>query len=317
MTIQKILMSNLQTYRKDDKYLFGRNSNNELFLPSGFIDENGEIYGNKQIGNQQRVVNLQYPFALNHDDVPGHTIQRVLGYNADIGDALEDMTEIGDVITKVPGGATDAAIALEVQSSNDNDTILGSGANQVQVDGLGPNWEEQSVLVDLNGQVSVEIPNKTWLRVNSFHAQTLGTYAGVAAGNITLDNVGNTETYAVITAGQNMHLGCFFTIPAIDIGGNIITQGFVLGWDAGLTATGGNTSARSMLRITADWQNRVLLPGVFLFHDIKTFNDGSLNKPFQGGIKVPPKCDIKVSSNRTQGNGTVNGYASIELMYET
>ena len=57
----------------------------------------------------------------------------VLGYNPDIGNTLEDISELGVEIIPVPGGDTDTPIALEVVSTSADDSAAGSGIQLVEI----------------------------------------------------------------------------------------------------------------------------------------------------------------------------------------
>jgi len=242
----------------------------------------------------------------------------VLGYNSAVGsNQLDDVTEIGDIVTKYPGGILgDTAVAVEIQSTSANDTAAGSGARTVMVHGLDENWQETEYLVSMDGLTSVAVPG-LWARVNNIHVMAVGGNAlGVAEGDITCENVGNTEVYRKVAAGGNMDLGCTYTIPAIMADGTPVSWGYMVAWSAGCISSTVATIDRAILRATCDYFDRGLIPGVFHFQDIISGKANGEYRRFALPKRVPPKCDIKVSAQQTQGAGVTEASASIEVYFE-
>jgi hypothetical protein len=70
-----------------------------------------------------------------------------------------------------------AAVALEVSSSDIDDTSAGTGAQTVTIEGLDANYAEISETVDMNGQTvdAGSTTTATFLRVNRMFVATAGT----------------------------------------------------------------------------------------------------------------------------------------------
>lgn len=167
-----------------------------------------------------------------------------------------------------------------------------TGAALVEHHGLDSNWNENSEFVVLNGTTPVAT-SKQYIRSNNLHAMVVGTN-GAPVGNISLrDNATGTITYNYIAAGLNMSLQAHYTVPD----GKVM---LLTSWHAGSV---GNKSARSLLRGTADFHDRALIPGIFHVNDVILTSNGDVQHRFDLPKRFPAKCDVKISSN-TIGAGT-------------
>lgn len=114
-----------------------------------------------------------------------------------------------------------SATALEIVSSNANDTSAGTGARSITVFGLDANWEEQTETVNMNGTTAVDLAN-TYTRVYRLFVASSGTYAsstgGSHAGTITLREDGGGAAWAQIGTVGGFSVGqsqiAAYTIPA-------------------------------------------------------------------------------------------------------
>lgn len=86
-----------------------------------------------------------------------------------------------------------SAAALEVVSSDANDTSAGTGARTVKVTGLDANWTEISETVSMNGTTAVALTNN-FIRAYTLEVVSSGTYGNATAashvGTITLQGSG-------------------------------------------------------------------------------------------------------------------------------
>ena len=76
------------------------------------------------------------------------------------------------------------ATILGIESSNTNDTADGLGARSVEVHGLSTTGVDQSEVIALNGTSEVS-STLSYIRVNKFHLEDVGTYGGAHRGDIT------------------------------------------------------------------------------------------------------------------------------------
>lgn len=121
--------------------------------------------------------------------VPGYSIVNKFGANYSVGSTAVPVTE-GGVF-----GTPTSSVALEILSSDANDTVSGSGAWSVYVEGLDENYDLSSETVSLNGTTPVAL-TKTYTRVHRSYVVDTGTYAtdtvGSHSGTITVrDTAGN------------------------------------------------------------------------------------------------------------------------------
>lgn len=184
-------------------------------------------------------------------------------------------------------------IQLAVVSNNVNDTVLGTGIRQVDIHYLDSNYIEQAELVNLNGTTPVNTIATNITRILDFHTQLVGS-TGAAVGNISLTNLAGTVIYDYLQAGGNQSLTAHYTIPDGRIG-------YITGWQA--TSTKQPISLR--LRATRAKHEYMLLPGVFIFHDIVNLNNSTSGQiVFSTPIKCPSRTDIKLSAIGTGAAGS-------------
>lgn len=110
-------------------------------------DENGIPYGIKQVNGKPRVSSMPYLYDIAEGNVTGHTPFTKLGYNGDVGATEEDIITQGGVYPWIA-----SPVALEVVSSDANDTLTGTGIQKITIKGLQPDYSEYSVTLDTNGQ---------------------------------------------------------------------------------------------------------------------------------------------------------------------
>lgn len=115
------------------------------------------------------------------------------GFNNDIDVVWEDIHPNGGDIN----WQTTAA-KIEVLSSNVNDTITGAGVRQVEVHGLSATGEDQYEVIDMDGTTPVE-SSLTYIRVNKFHSEFVGTYGGSHQGDITCRVTGGGDVLSLMS----------------------------------------------------------------------------------------------------------------------
>lgn len=124
---------------------------------------------------------------------------------------------VGTVVSTLwtPGGQyvfPTSAMQMRVVSSNVNDTAAGTGVRTVRIYYLDDNYASQQEVVTLNGTTPVNTVATNILRINGFYAETIGSN-GTAVGDVSLQNVGGTVTYARIDAGHVRAWQAVFTVP--------------------------------------------------------------------------------------------------------
>jgi hypothetical protein len=152
-------------------------------------------------GNQ---INAEFYLEIAKGDVKSHTVVNKFGEALAVGTTWTVVSE-----TKTYPTPTTAA-ALEVVSSSDVDSTGNAGAQYVIVQGIGPDWKEQTERVALKGTQAVDLTN-TWLRVYRMWVDESNTYASTSAttheGTITLRADGGGTSWAQITKDGILGLG--------------------------------------------------------------------------------------------------------------
>lgn len=234
-------------------------------------------------------------------EIAGFIHYNIFGYKQGISTTvLDDISQIPST-TVIP---TPNGIQLRAVSSSANDVaVTGSGIRTLELYYLDTSYDMQNEIITMNGITPVNTVATNIQRVFWIHAYTIGS-GGVAAGNISLTNITGTVTYEYITAGGNRSLSSHFTIPDGK-------TGFILGWQG--SSVKQDMSIR--LRATVHFHNRaLLLPGVFIFHDVMVLKDSSLHIPLKPPMSFPARCDIKVSSIAGTANGDCEAGYSILLI---
>lgn len=176
---------------------------------------------------------------------------------------------------------------FRIVSTSANDTAAGTGVRSVWFHGLDDTGTEVDFTIALNGLTPVNTIQTNLYRVNSFHAATIGTVDGTAAGDISLTNLAGTVTYAIIKAGNNSAHQAIFTIPAGKVG-------YLNHWQCSSGAASG--SHFTIINIRATQHHGTLNAGVFMTIDEQgTLNSGmTVNFPIP--VKFPSMCDVRMSA---------------------
>lgn len=208
---------------------------------------------------------------------PGYSSDLRFGRNADV-DGAEDIWSNGGDYTGQPAGGS--AEAIEMFSSDANDSAGGTGARTVRLFGLDENYDLITEDVSLNG-VTGAITTNLWRRMWEAHVLTAGSGAG-NAGTLTFRHrITTANIFATVTAGWNHSQNCVFTVPR----GHrcVIVRLASLGLR--VTATG-----------VADCTVRIRPPGgVYRAEHFFTVGNGiTFDDHFASGIVVEEQSDVKI-----------------------
>ena len=166
----------------------------------------------------------------------------------------------------------------------------GTGVHVTSVHGLDANYDHQLEFVVMNGAAAVAIANNH-IRINSLHSLDVGT-GGAAAGNIDIQGAGAGPKYSRIGLGGNTSLQAHYTVP------NGLTA-YITNWGASASSV---KSVRMMLRVTREFDEAVWMP-TWQAQDIIVVDSGGRDFIFPVPIKVPERCDIKISGAGIGGVG--------------
>lgn len=240
-----------------------------------------------------RVCSAPLGFHVAFGDITDLTEVDILGYSASVnGTSSEIATQAGAYAFM----ATKAGLA--VVSDSANDTSAGTGAKKVTIEYLDENYVEKSITVTMNGITNVNTTPTDILRINKFYVDTVGT-GGVAAGNITIKDLGGTVTYAKIAAGETVCRNAIYTVPA---GKTLYVASALFG--VGITNAAAVTEYGKVI-VQATQLSGALKAGVFYPAFELIASNGSQYIHFDEPLKFVEKVDIKVSAIGSATTGTV------------
>lgn len=102
-----------------------------------------------------------------------------------------------------------AAATLSIVSDDAADTLLGTGARTLLIEGLDANFDEISETINMDGLTPVVTTN-SYIRINKGEVRAVGS-AGENVGNITIDH--GVDTIGIILPGNGNMLQAIFTVP--------------------------------------------------------------------------------------------------------
>jgi len=237
-------------------------------------------------------------------NVPGHFSINKFGHNPDVDTTTdpEDVWGGGGLYGFYP--TTAQSIEVISDSTNDDGSPAGTGAQTVIIYGLDSNWDRQDETVTLDGTTAVAIPG-TWLRIYRVVVLTAGT-VGTNAGNLTVRISGGGTTAAYIMAGDGQTQQAIYTIP------NGYTGFFIKGY-VGMSDGGSSVSresvkfkwkARPNNGVNGAWQTK---------GQIEVINDGTPYWQYRYGVpagQLPEKTDIRIECVEVSADdiGVVGGF---------
>lgn len=186
---------------------------------------------------------------------------------------------------------------LSIVSSSSNDTLLGTGARSVLIEGLDSTYTYQTEVVNMNGISSVTT-TKQFLRVNMVYVVSAGTLQ-TNVGNITVTHLGNVVDF--IEAGYSHSMSSQYSIGA---GKKIYITKLII--------NGSSTFASSNRPIKFRFYFRsILTPAVntkYIAREYEARDTNTINDP--GRVLVGP-VDLWVTAINPTLDLTTNAYATI------
>ncbi len=209
-------------------------------------------------------------------NIVGQQTGNKFGENSVLGTTEEDIQSQGGTLVFLQ-----AAEIITISSDNAADTLLGTNATSVLIEGLDSNFLEISEVVNLLGTANVNTTNE-YIRVNKMEVNEVGNYSFDNAGIITGTSAISGLVQIEIPAAEGTSKTTHFTVPA---GQNLIITAFRITMD-----TGKEVDIFLKVRENAD----DIIPPV---SPIKTLRDfRGLSTPIagesKGNLKVGEKGDI-------------------------
>lgn len=294
------MITRLKKYLNDSpllhKFFSSTDGTNAEYIVTGFVDNNGNTFNNRQADNKLRISSSPIGYDIAEGQIPGHTGITQLGYNNDVDNVREDLWEVGGtyVFPETP-------IQMKISSTSANDTSAGTGARTVDIHYLDTNYTEQSETIILNGITPVNTVATNILRINDIHVMTVGS-GGVSDGSLSLQNIAGTITYGSIGAGGNASRQAIYTVPT----GKTF---YITAINVGVGNASGNRFAEFSLRATTS-RDHELTPGVFHFKSMVAIQDSAIFIPFCVPLKCISQSDVKLSvvSDSVSANAICAGH---------
>lgn len=196
---------------------------------------------------------------------------------------------------------------MQLVVANAQDGASGTGVRLVSVHYLDGNYRQKTIDIIPSGNPAsptLTIPTDIY-RINAMHASAVGS-GGVAAGDISLTNLGGTVTYAIIKAGKNTCRQAVYTVPDGVIG-------YISHWQYSSGSTGSHFCQISM---RATCHQTELYPGVFLVQDEHGSQNGGGTVNLPTPIPIPGRVDVKMSAIADQPSSAVIALGAIMGWFE-
>jgi len=226
-----------------------------------------------------------YYLQVSKGHVPGHTFVQKFGRNQDIGSAEETIWDAGGIFP-YPSSAS----VIDIQSTNVNDAVAGSGAWAVDINGLDENWIEQTEQVALAGIATVQTTT-TFIRVHRMTIRGPNGLQGVLTAEIA------STVYSQIINGNNRTLQAAYTIPG-DCDGYVIF---------------GKVSASSGKDVSILFYTRMFGEVFVVAHAVELFST-NYDYFFKAPPRLPPKMDVEVRGVSSASGTKVSAIFDILLV---
>ncbi len=178
------------------------------------------------------------------------------------------------------------AATIDIVSDNAADTLAGTGAKQVRIDGLDFNWASVNEVVDMNGTTPVQTTNQ-YIRVNRIRVVQAGSNEA-NVGTISADHFVE-GTLQTIEPQYNSSRAAIFSIPA--------------GFNAGLLSYYISLFASSQVSLAEAvfLAHREDQPYAVLVSDLLP-NPADIDVNLRVPFFLPEKTDLEVITTTDTGN---------------
>ena len=219
------------------------------------------------------------------------------GYNENVDTgAASVIADFGGVFQRITTGET-----IDIVSTSTDDTAGGDGCKSIVIYGVDENWDEQIVVIDLDGTTPVQT-TESWLGVNRVAIYLAGSLQA-NAGTITLSSSTTAITLASMPVGEGTSQQLIFYVPR--------KHQFLATWlhlDA-IKLTGGTTPKTNFFGwVFSDVSNaryNVYRDGIDTSNE--THSDMKPTEPFVIGEKSVLYFEATTDTNNTVVRGRLSG----------
>ena len=206
------------------------------------------------------------------------------GFNAAITTDEETVWDAGGLYSYLS-----AATAMSIVSTDANDSLAGSGAQKITLEGLDEDWMPQIVEVEMGGATPATT-EETFIRVYRAYVTQAGA-GEVNAGDITISGGGSVR--AQLSEGQGQTLMAVYTVPAG-------YTGYITGWTFSSGATASNKYLDGRLIVRSN-------DGIIRTKARTTIANTTMIQDFDKATKVNEKDDVEVRAVTSSGTDAVSG----------
>jgi len=221
------------------------------------------------------------------------TVVDKFGKNTDVDTTFETVNPDG-IVQELSSDET-----IEVFSADANDTLAGTGAQKIEIEGLDSSFNNQKETVDMNGLTSV-FTTKSWIRFFRARVIQVGSNAAKSnIGDITLRASVTTAVSTRILADEGQTQSAVFTVPLGQTG--FLEQCFV--------------ASDTMNIVTAQLRVRPFGEAWQVKHEV-IFPGGHIVFNMAGSGEIPEKSDIEWRAKANNPNNIVTAGFKILLYQE-
>lgn len=224
--------------------------------------------------------------------ISGAEIFSISAYNAAIDTTERVLTTYGPTLYNYLSTASQ----LTIVSTSANDTVAGTGARQVEIDGLDATFARQRVTYNLNGLTPVTTA-ENWLRINRIMVVSAGT-SGFNEGIINVDTPTPSGIIAQIAAQRAVSQSSVFTVPLGKIA--IIIDAII------------NSDVTKELFFRYRYRDNVLNNVFITAFESAFFNDITFRT--NSGFPLLEKYDVEARANTKAGTSALSLFQTILLL---
>jgi hypothetical protein len=147
----------------------------------------------------------------------GRSTVHKFGYSDLVTNVESDVWEVGGLYT---GFFEQAQQVFVISGGNaqDSQTISGTGAWDIKIEGLNASFQPASETLSLNGGTQSAASTNAYSRVFRAYVNAVGAYGGTNAGNITIAGTAASGTMARIATGLGQTEQAVYCVPSGKLG---------------------------------------------------------------------------------------------------
>ena len=238
----------------------------------------------REIDGKLRVANDSwgdFRFSVATGKIAGLNQRTVYGNNPDINGSLEDVWQVGGMMS-YPASPT----TLRIFSAEVEDDAAGNGVQVIRVEYLDGDFETNFVDVEMDGTSKVQVATD-FFRLQNAYAISVGAN-GDAEGAITLEYGASNVAIGTFIAGTNELRGSHYTVPA--------------GYTAYLTGASVSASKGGDVTFQFELRDSSVAGAPFITGDELSIFEEGIYFDIPTYYVIPEKYDIRIRAVSGQGS---------------